>query len=374
MFLNNFLKKILFIITALETGGAERILVSLLENLDRNQFQPKLIILGEVGPLVERLDCEWEQINFKKISVFRGFIKLTMSVLSFRPHLIQGWMYHGSLFAIISNFLWPFSQCYLGIRNQKVDEGTLSVKTQKILVLLKKLQKFSDLTIYPSKESKKTHELEGFEESKAKIIENGCNIEIYKPVTEGEKLQLREKWVISSETRVLAYVSRFHPHKDPETFFKAISILVKTYPDLKVVCAGQGFVPENHELTKMLKNLSIEENIVLMGVVKNIHEVYQFSDGLVLSSIGEAFPNVLIEAMSCGLKCVSTDVGNVKQLLAPFEGVVETRNPEILAQAIKSNLLEDSHVKVDMKRSEWIKNNYSISNMVSSFEKEWSKV
>ena len=96
------------------------------------------------------------------------------------------------------------------------------------------------------------------------------------------------------------------------------------------------------------------------------------------SSYGEGFPNVIAEFMVCGTPCVVTNVGDSASIVGKTGWVVPSNNPKKLADALEKALNEHRYFKMDKKRCFKarlrIKENFSITNMINSYNKTWSKV
>ena len=95
----------------------------------------------------------------------------------------------------------------------------------------------------------------------------------------------------------------------------------------------------------------------------------------VLSSrYGEGFPNVVAEAMACGTPCVATDIGDSKLIIGKTGWVVPPRNSFILAKSIENALNEKDTIKWSKRCKNVrlrIKKNFSIGNMIKSYNKVW---
>ena len=143
----------------------------------------------------------------------------------------------------------------------------------------------------------------GCDPSKAFVIPNGV-----KP------LPFRSKW--EKEKKIIGLIGRVTPIKDVKTFIKALKILSHSLPKVEAWIVG----PEEEdpeyatECKIMVKALGIERNVKFLGF-KKISEVLPYIKVLVLSSISEGMPMVILEAFSAGIPCVSTDVGSCRQLI-----------------------------------------------------------
>lgn len=369
------MKRILFITTGLETGGAEGVLVSLISGCDRTKFKPFLINLGHEGPKLQEVlksDCLYQRIDFHRGFLLFQLFTFLETVWSFKPHIIQGWMYQGSLFALVAKLAWPFSKCFLGIRNASFEDKFVSKNTKICISLTRILMMLSKNCIFPSKQSKLIHEEAGFLKVKSKDIENGCDTNQFFPVPRDQKDLLRQKWGVNPEKFLIGFISRFHSHKDPETFLRVVQRVKNNIPEAQFICVGQGLSIENQKFIKKVKSLDLEDMLHLKGVVDPVFEIYQMLDLLLLTSVSEAFPNVILEAMSTEIPCVSTDVGNVKELLGPFYHGAACGDVENLAREIES-LRKAPKFEVPGLRERVI-SHFGLKNMVINYQNLWNGV
>jgi glycosyltransferase involved in cell wall biosynthesis len=122
--------------------------------------------------------------------------------------------------------------------------------------------------------------------------------------------------------------------KDHPTFLEAAAVLATTRPEVCFVLVGAGTEPANRALAKIIAGRRIGDRVRLLGERNDMAAIYAALDLTTLSSAcGEGFPNVLGEAMACGLPCVATDNGGAAELLGGTGTVVPPRDPGALAAA-----------------------------------------
>lgn len=100
-------------------------------------------------------------------------------------------------------------------------------------------------------------------------------------------------------------------------------------------------------------------------------DIYNAIDILSSSSYGEGFPNVIGEAMACGVPCVVTDVGDSAVIVGDTGLVVPPKNPKALAQSMKKMIEvgKEKREGLGMKARDRIMDNYSIEKVVKEYEK-----
>jgi glycosyltransferase involved in cell wall biosynthesis len=132
---------------------------------------------------------------------------------------------------------------------------------------------------------------------------------------------------------LIGLVARFHPVKDHATFIEAMAILSKKRPDVHFLLVGFGVTPENQWMAECIAHHGLEAQTHLLGMRSDIPRLTAALDIACSSSWSEAFPNAVGEAMSCGVPCVVTDVGDSAWMIGGTGVVVPPRDPQGLAQA-----------------------------------------
>lgn len=137
------------------------------------------------------------------------------------------------------------------------------------------------------------------------------------------------------------FVGRMVKEKDPFTLIEAFSLLRKLVPDARLILIGQGYL--NSKLRQKVAVSDLEEHIELIPGANDIRPFLRRGWLFILPSVSEGFPQVIIEAMSCGLPVVATSVGGIPEIIE--NGVsgllVAPRSPESLAQSMAKLLLDD---------------------------------
>jgi len=164
------------------------------------------------------------------------------------------------------------------------------------------------------------------------VIPNGSDLEGFKRDSRGRK-SIREELHIPEDAPVIGLVARFDPQKDHHNFVQAAKLLHKKRPDVRFVLCGHHVNWENKDLTRWIDEAGIRNRVHLLGRRDDIAQLTSAFDIASLSSYGEAFPNVIGEAMSCEVPCVVTDVGDSARIVADTGLVVPPRNPTALAEA-----------------------------------------
>lgn len=137
-------------------------------------------------------------------------------------------------------------------------------------------------------------------------------------------------------------VARVDPIKDLETLIRAAAIVREAVPNVRFVIYGGVSVPAYYQKCLALRHsLGLEQTVIFAGHTDDVVSAYRSGDVVALSSISEAFPYSVIEAMMAGKAVVATDVGGVSEALEGCGLLVKPRKPDELAHALIRVLRDD---------------------------------
>ncbi len=139
-------------------------------------------------------------------------------------------------------------------------------------------------------------------------IPTGVDVDRFRP---GDGRSRREAMGIRKSDLVFGFVGAFRPEKDLTFLIRAFALAA--IPNSKLVLAGEG--PCRAEMEALIQSLGLSGSVLLPGYAAAPEELLRALDVFVLSSMTEATPNSLLEAMSCGLPAVCTDVGDIRDVL-----------------------------------------------------------
>jgi glycosyltransferase involved in cell wall biosynthesis len=155
--------------------------------------------------------------------------------------------------------------------------------------------------------------------------------------------------------------------KDHPNFLNAAALLVQEGKQFRFVCVGSGPANYRASLQELAKTLGLAEYILWVDARAEVSAIYSALDLLVSSSVyGEGFPNVLGEAMACGVPCVATDVGDSALVVGDMGEVVPPKNSVALADAIQRLLNQKSYEPTRIRQR--IVAELSMDNLVTNTE------
>jgi polysaccharide biosynthesis protein PelF len=159
------------------------------------------------------------------------------------------------------------------------------------------------------------------------------------------------------EPPIVVWVGRIDPLKDVLTLLRAAAVVHKERPDIEFRLFGSAPVGNEAYMEKCLelrKELGLESTVVFAGFRSNPATAYNEGDVVILSSVSEAFPFVILEAMLCEKPIVATAVGGVPEQVEGCGFAVEPRNPEAMGEAILK-LMNDPELSIALGRAARIK-------------------
>lgn len=144
---------------------------------------------------------------------------------------------------------------------------------------------------------------------------------------------IRADLSLSQEAFVIGIVARLHPMKDHDTFLRAAALFARQRRDATFLLVGDGLYENNTAIVDRVRALGIADQVRLCGRRKDIAAIDATLDIATSSSWGEAFPNTIGEAMACGIPCVATDVGDVREIIDDCGFIVPPGDPVALCDA-----------------------------------------
>jgi glycosyltransferase involved in cell wall biosynthesis len=366
--------KIVYIITDLAIGGAQMMLYKLLSKMSRERFTPVVVSLmdnGTVGDRLEALGIAVYAIGMKQGKPTPGSIwRLVRLVRQLQPDLIQGWMYHGNLAAqLASTFCSKKTPVLWSIHNSIYSLAYEKRMTAAVIKAGAHLSKLPAKIVFVSQISQSQHQALGYCSEKSCIIPNGFDSSLFIPSSEAN-LSIRSDLSLPEKSFLIGLVARFDPLKDHENFLRAASILSRNYPDVHFLLVGLGVDRENQILNQLIQELGLRVQTHLLGERKDMPRITAALDIACSSSYSEAFPIAIGEAMSCGVPCVVTDVGDSAIIVGDTGRVVPPRKPDLLANAWKEIIelsLEDRKALGNAARNR-ILDCFSLASIVVKYE------
>lgn len=315
-----------FIITGLSTGGAEHMLLRLLQSLDRDRFQPVVISLttrGEIGARIEALGIKVQALGMLP-SVFHlfKFLQMVRLLRQSQPDVVHTWMYHADLLGGLAARLAGIRGVAWCIRHSNLDPAQNKRSTLWVMKACSVLSGWLPRKILVcSERARSIHVAAGYRADKMVLIPNGFDLERFCP-DPAARGAVRAELGLAPDTPLVGLIARTDPQKNHTGFLEAAARVLAALPQVHFVLAGTGIDTLNQSLMASIDRLGLRSHCHLLGRRDDMPRLMAALDVLASSSFGEAFPNVLGEAMACGVPCVVTDVGDSAEIVGETGRVV----------------------------------------------------
>lgn len=377
---NKRIIKILHLITGLSTGGAEMMLYKLLSATDRTRFNSVVISLTDIGPVGERIraiDVPVRELGMSRgVPTPAGIFTLAHWLWQAKPDLIQTWMYHADLAGGLAARFAGNIPVVWGIHHSKLDSEGNKRTTVWTAKTCARLSRWLPVKIVCCSEASKcVHTVFGYDPSRMIVIPNGFDLNLFKPNSDRVAL-VRQKFGIPEDIILIGLIGRFNPQKDHRNFIKAAALLQKDIPNVQFLFCGDDITWKNQKLSKWIKGSELSKNFHLLGKRDDIPEIMIALDIASSSSLGEAFPLVVGEAMACGVPCVVTNVGDSALIVGDTGIVVPPKDPKALADGWE-RLIEmgaEARRKLGIAARKRIQANYSLAAIARQYEDLYHKL
>lgn len=372
---------IFHIITGLADGGAEAVLYRLCtHDAENRHVVVSMMDEGKYGPLLRAAGVAVHCLGMPRGRVtVRGLWRLWRLLRAERPTVVQTWMYHADLVGgVLARLAGVRAVCW-GIRNSNLEPGKSRRATIWIARLDARLSRWVPAAIVCcAAQARDVHVRLGYAAEKFVIIPNGYDVGRFRPDA-AARARLRAEWGVPDGVPLLGMVARFDPQKDHANLLAACARLQASGADFAAVLVGTGCDAGNAALVQQLAAAGLTQRVRLLGRRDDVPAVMAALDLHVLSSAyGEAFPNVLAEAMACGTPCVTTDVGDAAQIVGETGWVVPPRDAAALAEGIAAALKEwrerpDEWAARRCAARERIVETFGLDRMVQAYRRVWGE-
>lgn len=335
--------RILHIVNNLATGGAQSVLLQLLSSWSESGDEARVIALASADRMaagVAGLDVPVESLNLRRNPLAPAtLLRLVRTIRRYRPDVVQTWLYHSDLLGGLAATVAGRIPVVWGIHHTTDGPASVQPGTWRIVQILARLSSALPARIVCCSESaRRTHAALGYCAGKLTVIYNAVDMQKFHP-DPSHRPAVRAELGLPSDAKLVGMFARYHPQKDHETLVRAAVRLLEHAPDVHFVLAGDGVDSESGALQRLLSTAGVVANFHLLGNRDDMPRLHAAMDIVTLTSaFGEALPLALAEAMSCGVPCVATDVGDTYWLIGDAGAVVPPRQPAALAEAWQSFL------------------------------------
>jgi glycosyltransferase involved in cell wall biosynthesis len=360
-------KKIIFSIHGLSTGGAEKFLVSLVNKLDYSQFDCMIISYSKNNPLACELNKEVKLKIFSRNSKFdlKPFLETREYIKVYEP----------DLFFCVGFFSFALIHISSIFNSPKIPRiisyHTTIHRNRKDHLMMKLFSKFirntdKIVTVCNNQIDYTTQEYK-IKPSFFTAIYNGVDTNHWRlPKTVEEASLIRDQFKIPHDAKVIIKTAAFRPEKNHKAAVDAFSLLNKKgLSNVFLLFVGDGILKS--EVQDYVDKLNLSDKIIFVGNQIDVRPFYWASDFFTLTSNGvETFSIAALEALSCGLPCVLTDIGGANEMIQEgVNGYLTSTNSENIAEQWNKTLttfFDKGSISLGVKRK------FNLDLMIKNYE------
>jgi glycosyltransferase involved in cell wall biosynthesis len=331
----NNMKRIAIYLPSLSGGGTERVMVTIANALASEGYFIDLLLAKAYGPYLKEVSPKIHIVNCNASRVLTSLPVVVRFLRNKRPATLLAAPRHANIVALLASRLAYVPTRIVVTEHVSLMQDTKynpNLRSHFLPLLMRWTYPWADKIVAVSKGIADELILAlGLPQERVQII--------YNPVVTPDLLKKAEEpvndpWLQPGRPPVILAVGRLAVQKDYPTLLKAFA-LVRAQRPAYLLILGEG--PERPFLEALARRLGIAEDVRMPGFVENPYPYMRRASVLVLSSLFEGLPTVLIEAMACGLSVVSTDCpSGPREILedGKYGYLVPVGDPYALAEAI----------------------------------------
>lgn len=364
--MDNGLKKVAHLTFHMRTGGAEKVICSLVENLDPRKFTSSVLCLdhpvGHFAKLLMRQGYEVKTLGRKPGFDFSLVLKIRRHIAEHGIDVLHCHQYTPYVYGVLGAAFTPCRVIF-------TEHGRFYPDRRKVKrVLVNPLLAFitDHITAISSATADALSRYENFPKGRIGIVYNGIDGSPYRG--RGDS-RLLASLGIGEGARVLGTVARLDPIKNQTMMIKALGLVHRYYPETYLLLVGDG--PESESLKAFAAGRNLSSRVIFTGFREDTHRYYRCMDLFLLTSFSEGTAMTLLEAMASGLTSVVTEVGGNPEVVRDGETgfFVASDDETALAEKI-CRVLGDDDLRQRFGRNASLRFErcYSIEKMVSAYE------
>ena len=358
--------KILYVITGLGQGGAERVVCDLADGMAQAGHEVKIAYLtGKVltHPVNKNIELIAVKLN-KASSLPKAYFKLSKLIRRYNPDVVHSHMVHANIIMRMVRVMNPMTKLISTAHNSN-EGGKLRMLAYRLT------HQLSDTSTNVSQEATVAFEaMKAVPVNGMKTVYNGIDLNRF-TYDANAKSELAREMNINNNYKIILAIGRFSEQKDYPNLLNAIQLFkAENETPFKLLIAGDGELRSSIE--SLLDELDIKDEVILLGRRNDIPKLMSAADLFVLSSKYEGFGLVVAEAMACKCLVVATDCGGVAEVLNDSDFLVSPKDSAALKDKIKYALDLSTNIKnsVIQKNLERVYKTFSLKDIVE----EWNAI
>ena len=361
--------RLALVITDLDLGGAERAMVNLVTRLDRSRWTSKVFALAGEGRFVDVLRREGIECVCLKCTRHRPFEvinRLSHALRKFQPQIIQSFLFHANL---ASRLAAPWARRPWVVGGLRVAE-----REKRWHLLLDRLTSWLSTGSVCVSEGVLvfSRDIARISPQRLIVIPNGIDPGPFDQAKEFPRKELK----ITSEAHLALFVGRLDRQKGIPALLEASKLVIAQCPDWHLVLVGDGPC-RTWMLEEVAAQPSLAERVHWLGVRDDIPALLKACDVLVLPSLWEGMPNVILEAMAASKAVVATSVEGTEELVVADETgwLVPPGDAQELSTALLSAAVNPDRCRhFGLRGRERIERRFSINQIVRAYDRLWAQL
>lgn len=349
-------------------------LLGLAQHLQTQGVQQEVISLSTIGTIGERLQGMGITVSALHLPrgrmTIKGWRTLRRLVKASQPDLIQTWLYHADLTGALLRLSGVRCPLVWGVHHSADNWREMKATTRLVLHANRLLARFlPDAIVCCSQSTLQSHAALGYPADNMVIVPNGIDTGRFRLDTDGQH-RLSTRLGIPADNFVIGHCGRWIPLKGHHIFIETAASLHKRDAHIHFVMCGEGIDAGNPTLMAWIEENELSGNVHLVGGQAAMEEIYQGLDLFVSSSLSEAMPLTVMEAMACGVPCVVTDVGDQGALVSEWGAVVRSGSAEALLQGCEQilGLSCEERGRLGQGARQRILDNYSLEKTAQQYQ------
>ena len=353
--------KILYLVTGLGLGGAEKVVCDLADQISTLGHEVKIAYLtGEVLVRPKEINVDILPLSLNNLyGLYSASKKYKKLIQDFQPDVVHSHMVHANIFARINRIGCAIPKLICTAHNSN-EGGQLRMLAYKLTNFL------SNLNTNVSQEASDSLISKGaFNKNNLITVYNGIDL---------NKFTFFNKDKNSNELSFLS-VGRFNEQKDYPNLLRAIATFHESLKQKKCMLSIAGDGELRPQIEELIEHLGLKNKVTLLGRRNDIPQLMQEADFFILPSAYEGFGLVVAEAMACGAFVIATNSGGVAEVMGDTGILVPPQDSKALAEAIKQAVsktpleIQENNLKARQRVEELFSLENSVQNWLKLYEK-----
>jgi len=296
-------KKLLFILPTLNTGGAEKVTVNIINKLDKNIFDITLIVIDSRYKNLEAYINKDIPLKYLHISKTRNaFFEVFKQIKKIKPDVVYSSLNRTNILILIIKLIYPFFNVIIREPNMPSAQMKSNDISTFMMFFIKLLYPRATKIIAQSRYMKEEIETIFYiDSSEVVAMKNPLDVKSIIECLDGKV----SPFIEYENSHNFVYIGRLSEQKNPLFLVEVFKRVVSKNNKFHLFIVGDGYLKE--EINKKVIDYALEDNIHLLGFQSNPYPYIKYADGLLLCSKWEGMPNVVMEALHLHTIVVTTD-------------------------------------------------------------------